>query len=45
MAAARVIDGGVGFVLSALAVLWIVFGLGFAVGAWWRSLFDDTPEE
>ena len=29
-----------GFVLGSFAVLWIVFGLGFAVGAWWRSLFE-----
>jgi hypothetical protein len=34
-----------GFVLGALAVLWIVFGLGFAVGAWWRSLFERAAEE
>jgi len=38
-------DEGVAFVLIAGAVLWIVFGAGFVVGAWWRSLFDRAAQE
>jgi hypothetical protein len=33
------------FVLAAGAVLWVVFSLGFVVGAWWRSLFHHVTEE